>query len=154
MELPLTSGVTILKTAKLCYNSKTDQWVVLWDNITEYEYRLLLIQFLNDHNQWVYSGALVLTGCTNAYVLIECPMDDTVEVTDVRITSPQKGSPCAMTEPDFFFWKVRQSYMLVFTAEELCSHKTRCHFKYCIFTARKLRKVMFSEASVSHSVHG
>ena len=89
----------------------------------------MLIQLLNHYNQWICLGALVLTGCTNAYVLIECPMDDTVEVTDVRITSPQKGSPCAMTEPDFFFWKVIQSYMLVFTAEEACSYNTRRHFK-------------------------
>ena len=79
-----------------------------------------------------------MTGCTNAYVLIECPMDDTVEVTDVRITSPQKGSPCAMMEPDFFFWKVRQSSMFLFIAEEACSH----------ITYSSHGKVMFPQVSV------
>ena len=111
-----------------CNNFKISETILhfenRWNYITKHNNSFLQIQFYNHHGQWVFSGALVLTGCTNAYVLIECPMDDTVEVTDVRITSPQKGSPCAMTEPDFFFWKVRQSYIFVFIVEEECSYKT------------------------------
>ncbi len=57
-----------------------------------------------------FSGRIVLKGCTNAFITIECPMDDTVQVYDVRVTKQEEiGSPCIMKSPDPFFWQVCNS---------------------------------------------